>query len=75
MVLIELIFFMSERSQILAGVFALLIFFSIIFSVHLIGAFNEASAFNKFTTGRKATVWDALFVELRVESQCNNQKS
>jgi hypothetical protein len=75
MVLVELIIFMSERSQILAGVGALLIIFSIIFSVHLVKAFNEASAFNRFTTGQKATVWDALFLELRVEAQCDHQKS
>ncbi len=74
MVLVESIPFMSERSQILAGVFALLIFFSIIFSVHLIKAFNEVSAFNRFTTGQKATVWDALFLELRVDAQCDNKK-
>jgi hypothetical protein len=71
MVLIELIFFMLNRLQILVGILVLLI----LFSIPLIGAFNEASAFNHFTTGPKATVWDALFVELRVESQCNNQKS
>jgi hypothetical protein len=63
-----------DRSEILSWVFALSILFSIISSAHLIGAFNEASAFNRFTTGPKATVWDALFLELRVEAQCNNQK-
>lgn len=26
----------------------------------------EAKAFNKFTTGPKATYWDALWVQLRV---------
>ena len=31
-------------------------------------ATEEAAAFNRFTTGPKATVWDALFVELRVEA-------
>ena len=31
-------------------------------------ASEEAAAFNRFTTGPKATVWDALFVELRVEA-------
>jgi hypothetical protein len=29
---------------------------------------QEAAAFNRFTTGRKATTWDALWVELRVEA-------
>jgi len=29
---------------------------------------QEAAAFNRFTTGPKATTWDALWVELRVEA-------
>jgi len=35
----------------------------------LFWAYNEAASFNRFTTGPKATLWDALFVELRVEAQ------
>ena len=31
-------------------------------------ATQEAAAFNRFTTGPKATVWDALWLELRVEA-------
>ncbi len=31
-------------------------------------ASQEAAAFNRFTTGPKATTWDALLVELRVEA-------
>jgi hypothetical protein len=31
-------------------------------------AHQEAAAFNRFTTGPKATALDALWVELRVES-------
>lgn len=31
-------------------------------------ASQEAAAFNRFTTGPKATTWDALWVELRVEA-------
>lgn len=32
-------------------------------------AYHEAASFNRFTTGPKATLWDALFVELRIEAQ------
>jgi hypothetical protein len=32
-------------------------------------AYNEAASFNRFTVGPKATIWDALFVELRIEAQ------
>jgi hypothetical protein len=31
-------------------------------------AHQEAAAFNRFTTGPRATTWDALLVELRVEA-------
>jgi hypothetical protein len=31
-------------------------------------ASQEAAAFNRFTTGPRATTWDALWVELRVEA-------
>ena len=31
-------------------------------------ASQEAAAFNRFTTGPKATAWDALWIELRVEA-------
>jgi hypothetical protein len=31
-------------------------------------ASEEAAAFNRFTTGPKATTWDAIWVELRVEA-------
>jgi hypothetical protein len=31
-------------------------------------AHQEAAAFNRFTTGPKATTWDAIWVELRVEA-------
>jgi hypothetical protein len=62
---------MDDRSIVIAAILALLI----LVSIPLIGAFNEASAFNRFTTGPKATAWDALFLELRVEAQCDHQKS
>jgi hypothetical protein len=32
-------------------------------------AHQEAAAFNRFTTGPKATTWDAVWVELRVEAE------
>ncbi len=31
-------------------------------------ASQEAATFNRFTTGPKATTWDALWVELRVDA-------
>jgi hypothetical protein len=31
-------------------------------------ASQEAAAFNRFTTAPKATTWDAIWVELRVEA-------
>lgn len=31
-------------------------------------ATQEAAAFNRFTTGPKATAWDAVWVQLRVEA-------
>jgi hypothetical protein len=31
-------------------------------------AHQEPAAFNRFTAGPKATAWDALWVELRVEA-------
>ncbi len=31
-------------------------------------ASNEAAAFNRFTDGPKATTWDAVWLELRVEA-------
>jgi hypothetical protein len=33
-----------------------------------IQASQEAATFNRFTAGPKATAWDALWVELRVEA-------
>jgi hypothetical protein len=32
-------------------------------------ASQEAAVFNRFTTGPKATAWDALWVEFRVEAE------
>lgn len=32
-------------------------------------AINEAAAFNKLTTGPKVTVWDAVWLDLRVEAR------
>jgi hypothetical protein len=32
-------------------------------------ASQEAATFNRFTTGPKATAWDAVWVELRVEAE------
>lgn len=32
-------------------------------------ATNEAAAFNRLTTGPKVTVWDAVWLDLRVEAR------
>jgi len=42
---------------------ALLLF---IFSMDLLGSYNEARVYNKLT-GAKVTTWDAMWVELRVD--------
>jgi hypothetical protein len=42
--------------------------FAIISPILWLQASQEAAAFNRFTTGPKATTWDALWVELRVEA-------
>lgn len=47
----------------------LVFLFFLIVPIPLFWAYNEAASFNRFTTGPKATMWDALFVELRVEAQ------
>lgn len=42
---------------------------ALVFMLIVISAYFEAKTFNKFTDGPKATTWDALFIELRVEAQ------
>jgi hypothetical protein len=50
--------------------FALVVVGTIIAApVAFLRASQEAAAFNRFTTGPKATAWDALWVELRVEAE------
>ena len=50
--------------------FALVVVGTIIAApVAFLRASQEAAAFNRFTTGPRATAWDALWVELRVEAQ------
>jgi L-asparagine transporter-like permease len=63
--------FLPTMEKIIAITIAL--FFSFVLLISIVKATNEAAAFNRFTTGPKATAWDALFVELRVEAQCNNK--
>jgi hypothetical protein len=43
--------------------------FAIVFPILWFQASQEAATFNRFTTGPKATTWDALWVELRVEAE------
>lgn len=49
-----------------AGMVALV--FAIVSPILWLQASQEAAAFNRFTTGPRATTWDALWVELRVEA-------
>jgi hypothetical protein len=35
----------------------------------ILGPYFEARTYNKFTTGHKASYWDAVWVELRVTAQ------
>lgn len=42
--------------------------FAIVSPMLWLQASQEAAAFNRFTTGPKATTWDALWLELRVEA-------
>jgi hypothetical protein len=42
--------------------------FAIVSPILWFQASQEAATFNRFTTGPKATTWDALWVELRVEA-------
>lgn len=34
-----------------------------------VSAANEAAAFNRLSTGPEVTVWDAVFLDLRVEAR------
>lgn len=55
------------------------VFAKVVMAIALVGAIaapigwlsasQEAAAFNRFTTGPKATTWDAVWVELRVEAR------
>jgi ABC-type phosphate/phosphonate transport system permease subunit len=50
--------------------FALVVLGTIIAApVAFLRASQEAAAFNRFTTGPRATTWDAVWLELRVEAQ------
>lgn len=70
-----IIIFSMDKTEFFAVLIVLVLVFSGAFGILVFRATNEAAAFNRFTTGQKATVWDALFVELRVEAQCNQQKA
>jgi hypothetical protein len=51
-----------------AGLIGLIVFAAVAAPFIWFQARQEASAFNRFTTGPKATAWDAVWVELRVEA-------
>ena len=41
---------------------------SLVFACLWFSVTQEANTFNKFTKGKKATAWDALFAELRIDA-------
>jgi len=61
---------LKELAPAVAGIVAAAIFVAA-FAVPVVWfrAHQEAAAFNRFTTGPKATTWDAVWVELRVETE------
>ena len=60
---------LRELAPVVGGVVVgLIVVIAICAPVVWIKSSQEAAAFNRFTTGPKATTWDALWVELRVES-------
>lgn len=59
-----------ELLPVVAGVVAMAALAACLsFPIVWLRASQEAAAFNRFTTGSKATTWDAVWVELRVEAQ------
>lgn len=61
---------MKELFPVIAGIVASLALVAAI-SAPLVWlqAAHEAAAFNRFTTGPKATTWDAVWLQLRVEAR------
>jgi hypothetical protein len=57
-----------ERAELAGALLGILIVSCLAAGAVWIAATLEANAFNRFTTGPKATTWDALFVELRVDA-------
>lgn len=51
------------------GLMAVLLAFAVMFTAVWIKSSYEAAAFNRLTTGPKVTVWDAVFLDLRVEAK------
>lgn len=51
----------------------LIVFIVVIFAMlgvlAWVSCVNEAKTFNKFTSGNKATAWDAFYIELRVMAE------
>jgi hypothetical protein len=59
----------SSAAQAAGTIVAIIIIAGLIFSAALIPAYFEASAFNRLTTGPKVSVFDAVFLDLRVEAK------
>jgi hypothetical protein len=51
-------------------VIILAIFLSLVSGGYVVRSYFEMRTFNKFTTGKRANLIDALFAELRIMSEC-----
>jgi len=59
----------TSAAQAAGAIFVILTVIGLVFSVSLIPAYFEASAFNRLTTGPKVSVFDAVFLDLRIEAK------
>lgn len=57
------------RFQDLLIFLSLLVILSMPIGMRWISAIHEAAAFNRLTNGPKVTVWDAVWLDLRVEAR------
>jgi uncharacterized membrane protein len=59
----------SSAAQAVGTIFVILASIGLVFLVSLVPAYFEASAFNRLTTGPKVSVFDAVFLDLRIEAK------
>lgn len=56
------------KEEIFASILCALVFITLFIGWTWFSSANEAAAFNRFTNGPRATTWDAVWLELRVEA-------